>query len=60
VNAGCTAAGHHRRATQVTLTGKGQFIADVFKVLCIDSGGLRGITRAMVLAEIEERVSPPI
>jgi len=42
------------------LPGKGQFMADVFKVLCIDGGSLRGITRAMVLAEIEERVYPPI
>jgi patatin-like phospholipase/acyl hydrolase len=33
---------------------------DVFKVLSIDGGGLRGIIPAMVLAEIEERTEKPI
>src|SRR5215212_3943691 len=35
-------------------------MADVFKVLSIDGGGLRGIIPAMVLAEIEERTGRPI
>ncbi len=35
-------------------------MADVFKVLCIDGGGLRGIIPAMVLAEIEQRTGRPI
>jgi patatin-like phospholipase/acyl hydrolase len=35
-------------------------MADVFKVLSIDGGGLRGIIPAMVLAEIEERTGKPI
>jgi hypothetical protein len=30
-------------------------MADVFKVLSIDGGGLQGIIPAMVLTEIEER-----
>lgn len=33
---------------------------DVFKVLSIDGGGLRGIIPAMVLTEIEERTGRPI
>ena len=37
------------------LPGKERFMADVFKVLSIDGGGLRGIIPAMVLTEIEER-----
>jgi patatin-like phospholipase/acyl hydrolase len=35
-------------------------VADVFKVLSIDGGGIRGIIPAMVLAEIEERTGKPI
>lgn len=35
-------------------------MADAFKVLSIDGGGLRGIIPAMVLAEIEERTGRPI
>jgi patatin-like phospholipase/acyl hydrolase len=35
-------------------------VADVFKVLSIDGGGIRGIIPAMVLAEIEERSGKPI
>ena len=35
-------------------------MADVFKVLSIDGGGIRGIIPAMVLAEIEERTKKPI
>jgi uncharacterized protein len=35
-------------------------VADVFKVLSIDGGGIRGIIPAMVLAEIEERTGKSI
>ena len=35
-------------------------MADAFKVLSIDGGGIRGIIPAMVLAEIEERTGKPI
>lgn len=35
-------------------------MADVFKVLSIDGGGIRGIIPAMVLAEIEDRTGRPV
>jgi len=35
-------------------------MADTFKVLSIDGGGIRGMIPAMVLAEIEERAGKPI
>jgi patatin-like phospholipase/acyl hydrolase len=35
-------------------------VAEVFKVLSIDGGGIRGIIPAMILAEIEDRTGKPI
>jgi predicted acylesterase/phospholipase RssA len=35
-------------------------MASIFRILCIDGGGIRGIIPALVLAEIEDRTGRPI